>query len=254
MFWGAVCGFDFVVLRARVICSRRFYVWIYSISHHNTNNNTTPPNPQTPPQKQPRGRLRPRTDDGGARRVRQRLGVAGGPLLAAARYVCCLVCWVLDIGGGCLKACTCVCCPTVGRSIHSPPHPHTRTGFTTHAHYEDFSLPCFDGQHHLIMGGSFASTGAYYTYLCTCIVGGGCDTSCIPTLRHVHDTDAHPSSPSTLPNITNQTKQKKNRRRGLPLRALPLPPPLPPARRLPDRAPQPRGKPFGLHFVRFFDF
>lgn len=48
------------------------------------------------------------------------------------------------------------------------PHPsplhkqntQTPPGFKTHAHYEDFSLPCFDGQHHIIMGGSFASTGA----------------------------------------------------------------------------------------------
>ena len=32
-------------------------------------------------------------------------------------------------------------------------------GFDTHAHYPDFSLPCFDGKHNVIMGGSFASTG-----------------------------------------------------------------------------------------------
>jgi hypothetical protein len=28
-----------------------------------------------------------------------------------------------------------------------------------HALYDDFSTPCFDGQHHLIMGASFASCG-----------------------------------------------------------------------------------------------
>ena len=32
-------------------------------------------------------------------------------------------------------------------------------GFTTDPLYEDFSMPCFDGKHHVIMGGSFASTG-----------------------------------------------------------------------------------------------
>lgn len=32
-------------------------------------------------------------------------------------------------------------------------------GFATHPLYEDFSTPCFDGQHALILGGSFASTG-----------------------------------------------------------------------------------------------
>jgi 5-histidylcysteine sulfoxide synthase/putative 4-mercaptohistidine N1-methyltranferase len=32
-------------------------------------------------------------------------------------------------------------------------------GFQTHPHYEDFSTPCFDGKHHMIMGGSFVSTG-----------------------------------------------------------------------------------------------
>jgi len=32
-------------------------------------------------------------------------------------------------------------------------------GFKVHLHYEDFTMPCFDGEHNLIMGGSFASTG-----------------------------------------------------------------------------------------------
>jgi 5-histidylcysteine sulfoxide synthase/putative 4-mercaptohistidine N1-methyltranferase len=32
-------------------------------------------------------------------------------------------------------------------------------GFTIDPLYEDFSIPCFDGKHNLIMGGSFASTG-----------------------------------------------------------------------------------------------
>jgi len=32
-------------------------------------------------------------------------------------------------------------------------------GFGVHPFYDDFSAPCFDGRHHVIMGGSFASTG-----------------------------------------------------------------------------------------------
>jgi 5-histidylcysteine sulfoxide synthase len=32
-------------------------------------------------------------------------------------------------------------------------------GFKTHAYYDDFSTPCFDGKHQMIMGGSFMSTG-----------------------------------------------------------------------------------------------
>ncbi len=32
-------------------------------------------------------------------------------------------------------------------------------GFAVHPLYKDFSTPCFDGAHHMIMGGSFASTG-----------------------------------------------------------------------------------------------
>jgi 5-histidylcysteine sulfoxide synthase/putative 4-mercaptohistidine N1-methyltranferase len=34
------------------------------------------------------------------------------------------------------------------------------SGFKTHPHYEDFSTPCFDGKHQMILGGSFVSTGA----------------------------------------------------------------------------------------------
>lgn len=33
------------------------------------------------------------------------------------------------------------------------------TGFRAHPYYEDFSVPCFDGEHNVIMGGSFVSTG-----------------------------------------------------------------------------------------------
>uniref|UniRef100_K3X307 Sulfatase-modifying factor enzyme domain-containing protein n=1 Tax=Globisporangium ultimum (strain ATCC 200006 / CBS 805.95 / DAOM BR144) TaxID=431595 RepID=K3X307_GLOUD len=32
-------------------------------------------------------------------------------------------------------------------------------GFTLHKYYDDFSAPCFDGEHHVIMGGSFISSG-----------------------------------------------------------------------------------------------
>jgi 5-histidylcysteine sulfoxide synthase len=35
-------------------------------------------------------------------------------------------------------------------------------GFEVHPYYEDFSTPCFDGLHHIIMGGSFMSTGSVY--------------------------------------------------------------------------------------------
>ena len=31
--------------------------------------------------------------------------------------------------------------------------------FETHPHYDDFTMPCFDGKHDLILGGSFISTG-----------------------------------------------------------------------------------------------
>ncbi|CAE7287211.1 egt1, partial [Symbiodinium pilosum] len=30
-------------------------------------------------------------------------------------------------------------------------------GFKVHYTYDDFSTPCFDGRHHIIMGGSFVS-------------------------------------------------------------------------------------------------
>ncbi len=36
---------------------------------------------------------------------------------------------------------------------------HPLPGFEVHPYYDDFSVPCFDGKHHLIMGGSFVSTG-----------------------------------------------------------------------------------------------
>ncbi len=32
-------------------------------------------------------------------------------------------------------------------------------GFRVHRYYDDFSSPCYDGQHQMILGGSFASTG-----------------------------------------------------------------------------------------------
>lgn len=32
-------------------------------------------------------------------------------------------------------------------------------GFKIHQYYDDFSTPCFDGEHNVIMGGSFASSG-----------------------------------------------------------------------------------------------
>eukprot|EP00898_Chlorokybus_atmophyticus_P004761 jgi/Chlat1/5286/Chrsp35S05237 len=32
-------------------------------------------------------------------------------------------------------------------------------GFRLHKYYDDFSTPCFDGEHNIIMGGSFVSTG-----------------------------------------------------------------------------------------------
>lgn len=36
---------------------------------------------------------------------------------------------------------------------------HPLQGFEVHPYYDDFSLPCFDGEHQMIMGGSFISTG-----------------------------------------------------------------------------------------------
>jgi 5-histidylcysteine sulfoxide synthase/putative 4-mercaptohistidine N1-methyltranferase len=38
-------------------------------------------------------------------------------------------------------------------------HFHPLKGGTPHRYYEDFSVPCYDGQHHIILGGSFISTG-----------------------------------------------------------------------------------------------
>jgi len=32
-------------------------------------------------------------------------------------------------------------------------------GFEPHRYYDDFAMPCFDGEHNIIMGGSFISTG-----------------------------------------------------------------------------------------------
>lgn len=36
---------------------------------------------------------------------------------------------------------------------------HPLTGFEIHPYYTDFSTPCFDGEHQMILGGSFVSTG-----------------------------------------------------------------------------------------------
>lgn len=36
---------------------------------------------------------------------------------------------------------------------------HPLEGFKVHPYYDDFSTPCFDGEHSMILGGSFASTG-----------------------------------------------------------------------------------------------
>jgi putative 4-mercaptohistidine N1-methyltranferase len=36
---------------------------------------------------------------------------------------------------------------------------HPLPGFRPHPYYDDFSVPCFDGAHRMIMGGSFISTG-----------------------------------------------------------------------------------------------
>lgn len=38
-------------------------------------------------------------------------------------------------------------------------HFHPLPGFKVHPLYDDFSTPCFDGQHQMILGGSFASAG-----------------------------------------------------------------------------------------------
>ena len=36
---------------------------------------------------------------------------------------------------------------------------HPLEGFKIHPYYDDFSTPCFDGKHEMILGGSFISTG-----------------------------------------------------------------------------------------------
>jgi 5-histidylcysteine sulfoxide synthase/putative 4-mercaptohistidine N1-methyltranferase len=36
---------------------------------------------------------------------------------------------------------------------------HPLEGFAPHSYYDDFSMPCFDGEHQMILGGSFISTG-----------------------------------------------------------------------------------------------
>jgi len=38
-------------------------------------------------------------------------------------------------------------------------HFHPLTNFSAHDYYSDFSTPCFDGRHQMILGGSFISTG-----------------------------------------------------------------------------------------------
>merc|ERR1712086_712000 len=38
-------------------------------------------------------------------------------------------------------------------------HQSALPGFELHKLYDDFTLPCFDGEHNMIMGGSFISTG-----------------------------------------------------------------------------------------------
>jgi len=38
-------------------------------------------------------------------------------------------------------------------------HFNPLSGFKIHRFYDDFSTPCFDGEHYLILGGSFVSTG-----------------------------------------------------------------------------------------------
>lgn len=39
-------------------------------------------------------------------------------------------------------------------------HLYPLPGFRVHPYYDDFSTPCFDGKHQMILGGSFVSTGA----------------------------------------------------------------------------------------------
>jgi 5-histidylcysteine sulfoxide synthase/putative 4-mercaptohistidine N1-methyltranferase len=43
-------------------------------------------------------------------------------------------------------------------------HFYALPGFKIHPFYEDFSTPCFDSQHQMILGGSFVSTGDEATY------------------------------------------------------------------------------------------
>lgn len=38
-------------------------------------------------------------------------------------------------------------------------HFHPLPGFAPHPYYDDFSTPCFDGEHQMMLGGSFISTG-----------------------------------------------------------------------------------------------
>ena len=38
-------------------------------------------------------------------------------------------------------------------------HFHPLPGFRVHPYYDDFSSPCFDGKHQMVLGGSFISTG-----------------------------------------------------------------------------------------------
>ena len=38
-------------------------------------------------------------------------------------------------------------------------HFHPLEGFRIHPYYDDFSTPCYDGKHLMILGGSFISTG-----------------------------------------------------------------------------------------------
>ncbi|CAF1290344.1 unnamed protein product [Adineta ricciae] len=38
-------------------------------------------------------------------------------------------------------------------------HFHPLDGSQPHPYYDDFSVPCYDGEHHMILGGSFVSTG-----------------------------------------------------------------------------------------------
>jgi 5-histidylcysteine sulfoxide synthase/putative 4-mercaptohistidine N1-methyltranferase len=43
-------------------------------------------------------------------------------------------------------------------------HFNALPGFRIHKYYDDFSTPCFDGKHQMIIGGSFASTGDEASY------------------------------------------------------------------------------------------